>query len=167
MNERVRSRQSGSTLLLSMILLVIVTILGVAVINATSRDRESAFSKSKYDRVVACARAAQAKIWAEIAVYGPGYLTGTQGVSAISLADGTTIAAPSHYDTPTDLSVQIRNVTQSIPDGAGGAQLPRATNLSNSGGATVAVPQATRLVAVCTDRFGRSFEVELAVRFAF
>ena len=167
MRRFLRSRPSGSTLLLSMILLTVVTLVGVAVINAASRDRENAYSKSKYDRVVACARAAQAKIWAEVAMYGPGYLTGTQGVSAITLADGTALAAPSHYDTATDGSVQVKDVTLSVPDGAGGVQLPKAANLSNTGGATVSVPQATRLVARCTDAAGRPYEVELAIRFAF
>ncbi|MBS1109304.1 MAG: hypothetical protein H6Q88_1296, partial [Anaeromyxobacteraceae bacterium] len=110
---------------------------------------------------------AQAKIWAEIAIYGPGYLTGTQRVLEVKLPDKTVLAAPSHYDTATDGSVQIKEVTLSVPDGAGGVQLPKAANLSNTGGATVSVPQATRLVARCTDSAGRPYEVELAIRFAF
>jgi len=65
------------------------------------------------------------------------------------------------------VGAQIKSVTLVVPDGAGGAQLPKAANLSNSGGATVPIGTVNRVVAVCTDTAGRSYEVELAVRFAF
>lgn len=171
MRRFARSGQAGGALLLTVILVAVLTILGVGAIVASSRERESAFAKSKYDRLVACARAAQAKIWAEIAMYGPGYLTGTQGVTEVSLADGTKLAAPSHYDTAATAdgtgAPEIRSVTLVVPEGAGGPQLPKAANLSNSGGATVPIGTVNRVVARCTDPAGRQYEVELAIRFAF
>ena len=165
MRRLARYRPTGGALLLTLILVAVLTVLGVGAVVAASTERENAFAKSKYDRLVACARAAQAKIWSEIAIYGPGYLTGTQGVTTVSLADGTVLSAPSHYDTL--VGAQIQSVTLVVPDGAGGAQLPKAANLSNSGGATVPIGTVNRVVAVCTDTAGRSYEVELAVRFAF
>jgi hypothetical protein len=171
MRRLARSRQHGGALLLTVILLAVLTILGVGAVVASSRERESAFAKSKYDRVVACARAAQAKIWAEIAMFGPGYLTGTRGVTEIRLPDGTLLAAPAHYGTAATASGTgaelVQNVTLIVPEGAGGPQLPKAANLSNSGGATVPIGTVNRVVARCTDPFGRPYEVELAVRFAF
>jgi hypothetical protein len=171
MRRILRARPVGGALLLAIILLAVMTIIGVGAVVASSRERENAFAKSKYDRVVACARAAQAKIWAEIAMFGPGYLTGTRGVTSVSLADGTALAAPSHYDTVATQNgvgaAEIRSVTLTVPDGAGGPQLPKAANLSNSGGATVPIGSVNRIVARCTDSSGRAYEVELAVRFAF
>ena len=164
-------RPVGGALLLTVILLAVLTILGVGAVVSSSRERENAFAKSKYDRVVACARAAQAKIWAEIAMFGPGYLTGTRGVTEVALADGTKLAAPSHYDTVATAdgaggAAIIKTVTLGVPEGAGGPQLPKAANLSNSGGATVPIGSVNRVVARCTDASGRVYEVELAVRFA-
>lgn len=160
-------RSGGSVLLLAIILLLILTVLGVGVVRMSSKERTGALTKSKYDRLVACAHAAQAKIWAEVAMYGPGYLTGTQAVTAITLPDGSSLAAPAHYDTPVDGSVAVKDVTLVIADGASGSSLPAASDRSNAGGATVPTGQANRVVARCTDAFGRTFEVELGVRFAF
>jgi len=159
-----QTRQTGGALLLTVILIAVLTILGVGAIAASSRERENAFAKSKYDRVVACARAAQAKIWAEIAVFGPGYLTSTRGITEVTLPDGTRLAAPAHYDTAAN--VEVQKVTLVVPEGAGGQQMPKAANLSNSGGATVPIGTVNRVVARCIDAFGRPYEVELAVRFA-
>jgi hypothetical protein len=164
--RRRRNRGSrGGALLLTLIILVVMTVLGVGAVVTSSRERENAYAKSKYDRVIACARAAQAKIWAEIAIYGPGYLTGTRGVTEVTLADGTRLAAPAHYDTA--IGAEIQRVTLVVPEGAGGPQLPKAANLTNSGGATVPIGTVNRVVARCVDPAGRPYEVELAVRFAF
>jgi type II secretory pathway pseudopilin PulG len=150
-----------------MILLVVLTVVGVAAVSASTRERSAAGAKSRHDRLLACARAAQAKIWAEIAMQGPGYLTGTSPVTAISLPDGTQLAAPSHYDTLVDGSIQAGKVTLVIGDGANGGQLPPTANLSNQGAVANPVGQVNRVTARCIDSFGRPFEVELAVRFAF
>ena len=165
MRLQARRRATGGALLLTLILIAVLTLLGVGAVVAASRERENAFVKSKYDRVVACARAAQAKIWAEIAMYGPGYLTGSMAVTEVTLPDGTKLAAPGHYDTVP--GAEIQSVTLVVPEGAGGPQLPKAANLANSGGATVPIGTVNRVVARCTDPFGRPSEVELAVRFAF
>lgn len=170
-----RTRQSppaaGYVLLLAMILLAVLTVLGVAAVSVASRERENAANKSKYDRVVGCARAAQAQIFAEVAAYGTGYLTGTQGVRSITLVgegtERTELAAPAHYGTAVDGTVAVNSLVLAMPAGAGGAQLAVASDRTNSGGATLPPGQPLRVVARCTDAFNRQFEVELAIRFAF
>lgn len=158
-------RTSGYVLLVAVILLAILTGLGVAAVRVSGRDREGAGNKSKYDRLVACARAAQAKIWSEIANYGAGYLVSSNPVTAITF-DGTQVAAPAHYDTATDGTVAVKNVTLTIANGAGGVQLPAVQEMGNSGGSIIGSNQVLRVVARCTDAGNRVFEVELGVRFA-
>jgi hypothetical protein len=159
-------RGAGFVLLLAVVLLAILTALGVAAVRVAARDRESAGNKSRFDRGIACARAAQAKIWSEVAAFGTGYLVGSQPVTAITLPDGTQLAAPAHWDTATDGSVSIQSVTLAIAGGAGGAQLPAVQEMSNSGGSTIGSDQVLRVVARCRDSANRTFEIELGVRFA-
>lgn len=161
------SRPRGSVLIVAMLLLLVLTVVGVAAVSASSKERIAAGAKSRHDRLLACARAAQAKIWAEVAMQGPGYLTGTSPITAVTLPDGTQIAAPSHYDTVVDGSAEARSVTLVVSGGASGAQLPATANLSNQGGISAPIGQVNRVTARCIDSFGRPFEVELAVRFAF
>jgi hypothetical protein len=159
-------RADGYILLLAMVLLAILTALGVAAVRVSASDREGAGNKSRYDRLVACARAAQAKIWAEVAAYGTGYLVGSAPVTAILLPDGTQLAAPAHYDTATDGTVVVKDVTIAIAGGAGGAQLPVVQEMGNSGGSTIGSNQVLRVVARCRDSGNRTYEIELGVRFA-
>ena len=158
-------RDDGYVLLLAVVLLAVLTALGIAAVRVSARDREGAGNKSRYDRLVACARAAQAKIWAEVASYGTGYLVGSQPVTAI-VFDGTELAAPAHYDTATDGSVLVKDVTLAIAGGAGGAQLPVVQEMGNSGGSLIGSNQVIRVVARCRDFGNRTFEIELGVRFA-
>lgn len=166
MRTALSRRGAGYVLLVAVILLAVLTALGVAAVRVSGRDREGAGNKSKYDRLTACARAAQAKIWAEVASYGTGYLVGSQPVTAITLPDGTQLAAPAHYDTATDGTALVKDVTLTISDGAGGAQLPAVQEMGNSGGSTIGSNQVIRVVARCRDARDRTFEVELGVRFA-
>jgi hypothetical protein len=164
-------RRGGSVLLLAVILLMIITVLGIGVLTMSTKERAGALTKSRYDRLVACAHAAQAKIWADVAIYGTGYLAGPTGVTAITLPDGSALAAPAHYDTAVDGSVAIKDVALSIPGGAGGGSgtVDRTNRgpVMFGGGAGGSIGGAPlRMVARCTDAFGRTFEVELGVRFA-
>jgi type IV pilus assembly PilX-like protein len=162
-----RPAQRGSVLIVAMLLLLVLTILGVAAVSASTKERLASGVKSRHDRLLACARAAQAKIWAEVAMQGPGYLTGASPVTAITLPDGTQLTAPAHYDTQADGSVEARTVTLVVRDGASGARLPASANMSNQGEIAAPPGNVTRVTARCVDTFGRPFEVELAVRFAF
>lgn len=162
-----RPRPRGSVLVIAMLLLLVLTVVGVAAVSASSKERTAAGAKSRHDRLLACARAAQAKIWAEVAMQGPGFLTGSSPVTAVTLPDGTQITAPAHYDTKEDGSVEVKAVTLTMKDAASGAKLPAAANLSNQGELTAPPGNVTRVTARCRDAFGHPFEVELAVRFAF
>ncbi len=99
----------GSTLLLAVVLLAVLSIIGVAAVSLGSQERQNASAKGKRDALFACAAAARVKIWAELAKYGRGYLDSTNAPQQIQLADGTQLAAPAHYS-PADEGVTVKDL---------------------------------------------------------
>jgi hypothetical protein len=85
-------------MVLAIILLGALTVIGVAAVSLSTRERSSAAAYARVDFITQCANAAQAKLWAEMAQYGVAYLGAGSQVSSIRLPDGTTITAPAHYD---------------------------------------------------------------------
>src|SRR5512144_1685410 len=94
---RPRSRPAGSTLVITMILLTVLTVIGVAAVSLGSQERINASGKGKRDALYACANAARIQIWAELAKYGRGYFDSANAPSELTLPDGTTLTAPAHY----------------------------------------------------------------------
>jgi hypothetical protein len=92
----------GSTLLLAMVLLLVLSIIGVAAVSLGSGERASAGVKTHRDKMLACAQAAQAHIWAEILRHGQGYLLSSTAVPDLRLPDGTVLRA-GHYRETTGL----------------------------------------------------------------
>ena len=64
----------GSVLVIAMILLAVLSIIGAAAVSLSSQERVNATAQTRVDFLNACANAAQAKIWAEMAQYGLSYL---------------------------------------------------------------------------------------------
>jgi hypothetical protein len=159
-------RQRGSTLLFSLILLGVLTALAVAAVSLGSTERSNAAAKVRLDQLQACAGAAEAQLWAELARYGTGYLGSNRPVGAAPLGDGTRLAAPAHYGTQTDGTVTVRSVTLTVRDGAGGNSGTRRSDRSNTVVWKSMGGDPTRVTATCLDAQGREFEVEFAVRFA-
>src|SRR5512142_1192039 len=91
-----RQPARGSTLLLVMILLGVLSVIAVAAVALSSQERTNASLKTSRDRLVACASAAQAAIWSEFLAYGPNYLASGRQVPEIQLGDGTRLRA-GHY----------------------------------------------------------------------
>jgi Tfp pilus assembly protein PilX len=158
----------GSALLLAMLLLTVLTVIGVAAVALSSQERQNASAKTRLDFLTACANAAQAKIWAEMAQYGLGYLGSTVNVTAQSLADGTQVAAPAHYD-DFDASATAKLVKDVVfkVESSGTTQTSmNERDCTNGACGMTPLGQSYGMTALCIDPSGREFEVELAVKFA-
>jgi hypothetical protein len=158
-----RRSQRGSTLLLSVILLAVLTALGLAAVSLSARERQNASSQAKYQRLIECASAAQSMIWAQLARHGANYLGSSLPVGQITLPDGTQFAAPIHYDQP--VGTGTASVAYTIQNGGGGqGQMDvdctnKLCGQANSGNPVL-------IVARCTDPSGRQYEVEMSFAFA-
>jgi hypothetical protein len=161
MRNVVHTRQDrGSTLLIVMILLTVLAAIGAAAVTLSSRDRINASAKTHRDMVAACASAAQAKIWAEVARYGPQWFGSGDPVAELTLNDGTRLG-PLHYgQDPGALVVKdvVLGLTAEYGDEATVSLSNRSSGLMGSG-------HTYRCVAHCVDRTGqRELEVEFQLR---
>lgn len=170
-----RRSARGNMLVIAMILLAVLSVLGVSAVMLSSEERRNASSKARLDALEACARAAQAQIWAEVARYGPTYLkSGILVAAPDSLPGGVTVRAPAHYSsassnaTPDDGSaIQVNSVVVQFDQGVSDGSLAAASDLTNR---AVAIDQlgsgkAYRVVARCRDAKARELEVEFSMRF--
>lgn len=154
----------GSALVVSIILIGVLTVIGVAAVSLSTQERANAASQGRVDAIYACANAAIAKLWSEIAARGTGLAGSTATVTSIRLPDGTVLTAPAHYDTfaggPTP------QVGAGVRSSLSYGQQKKEDNLSNAMRPTVPVGQAQILNAHCKDPNGRELEVEVVFRFA-
>lgn len=97
MDVRPKAKHRGSTLILVVVLLAVLSVIGVAAVSLGSQERVNAAAKGRRDALAACASAARMALWAELARHGAAYLTSSTPVGEIQLADGTRLAAPAHY----------------------------------------------------------------------
>lgn len=97
MDVRPKANHRGSTLILVVVLLAVLSVIGVAAVSLGSQERVNAAAKGRRDALAACASAARMALWAELARHGAAYLTSSTPVGEIVLADGTKLAAPAHY----------------------------------------------------------------------
>ncbi len=157
----------GSTLIVALILLAVLSVLGVAAVSLASRERQHAAGKARVDALLACAQAARAQVWAEVARYGPGYFTSARALDApIDLSGYGHLAAPAHYDSTT--AMHVDQVVAAFDKGTSdGAPAPM-VNLTNGapGGESLLGGRAYRITARCTNSRENSFEVEFSMRFA-
>lgn len=152
----------GSTLLLAMILLLVLSVIGVAAVSLGSAERAGAGVKTQRDALVACAQAAHAVIWGQMGRAGSNYFRSASTVSDITLPDGTKFRA-GHYDEAST----IINVTgaRAIPCKANNTEefldlTNRDTFFSLAGDCFLAY-------ARCVDKQGRELEIEFGVNKVF
>ncbi len=157
----------GSALLIVIILLAVLSVIGVAAVSLGSRARQNASAKARVDSLLACAQAARAQVWAEVARYGPGYFSSTRALDApINLSGYGELAAPAHYDSTT--SMRVDQVVVGFEGGASDGAPAPTRDLTNAAPGSDALfgGRAWRLAARCTDARGNQFEVEFSMRFA-
>jgi predicted membrane-bound mannosyltransferase len=156
----------GSALLLALVLLGVLTVIGAASVMLASQERINAAAGNRLEFLNACANAAQAKIWAEMAQYGLSYMGSTVQVTPMTLPDGTTVIAPAHYGQLSAASQPlVKDVTFTVKsDASGNAMNER--DCTNGACGLVPLGSTYGVTALCIDRFDREFEIELAVKFA-
>jgi hypothetical protein len=164
MRSRARHRSAaGSTLLLVIILLGVLAAIGAAAVTLSSRERINASAKSRRDLSAACAQAAQVKLWAELAKYGPRWLGSDTLVTEFTLPDGTRLG-PLHYD-QTAGAVVAKDVVVGLASEFGDESVVDLTNRST---ALIGAGKAYRCVARCVVPGGlgpdRQLEVEFQIR---
>lgn len=160
-------RPHGSALLLAIILLLVLSIIGAVAVSASSQERTNASAQAKVEFLAACANAAQAKIWAEMAQYGMGYLGSTVQVTPATLPDGTKIVAPAHYGDldPNALARVVKDVVFKH-ETASGDNAMNERDCTNGACGLVPLGATYSMTALCMDPAGRQYELELAVKFA-
>ena len=156
-----RRKARGAALPLAIILLGVLTVIAVTAVSLSTQERTAAGSYSNLEAIYACTNAATAKLWKEIAVSGTQFTAMTSMVSSIQLPDGTKLTAPAHYDTTTSVTVSSMVGTDAQPTTG-----QKAHNLTNGGIPTVTPGSTTTFTVTCQDTQGRTFEIELALRFA-
>jgi hypothetical protein len=158
-----KGRAPGSTLLVAMVLLAILSVIGVAAVTLSSQERTNASAKTHRDRLVACAAAAQAQIWAELLHYGP-RLLGRSGltVPARALPDGTQLLA-GHYQDP-DVVVVDTGVRQSDCKPLTAEDY---VDLTNRDSFFTLSGSCFQITARCRDPQGRELEVEFGLNTLF
>ncbi len=166
-SDRSAHRAPGSTLILTMVLLTVLTVIGVAAVSLGSQARVNAAGKGKRDAMYACANAARLAIWAELAKYGSGYFAMPQAPDELTLPDGTKLTAPAHYSdrawlgTTVD-TIVLKNTVQS-------ATMMGTQDLTNTFKFMQNLTHATTYTvdARCRDASGRELEVEFVTSTLF
>ena len=89
--------ERGASLIFTVVLLAVLSIVGVAAVTLSSQERINAATQLSYQSLVECANAAQAKFWADLSAYGPGYLNPSPvlTVTEVRFPDGRTLDAES------------------------------------------------------------------------
>jgi Tfp pilus assembly protein PilX len=152
----------GSTLLLAMILLGVLSVIAVAAVTLSSQERTNAALKTSRDRLAACATAAQAAIWSEFLAYGPNYLASGQAVPEIQLGDGTRLRA-GHYK---DAGVVVISTAARVV-GCRDPQTETYVDLTNRDSFFEQSGRCLVFTARCVDSHGRELEVEFGVNTLF
>jgi hypothetical protein len=162
MRAKSHSQERGSALVMTMILIGVLLVIGVATVSLSSQERNNAGAKARLDFARACGNAAQGQIWSELAAAGLGYLGSNATISPLRLADGTQLAA-GHYGADAG-SVTVSNIVFSTQATGSNPLADRdytSSIVARSIGGTVYAIQAR-----CIDPSGNEVEVEFAVRFA-
>jgi hypothetical protein len=159
--------EAGSTMILVVILLGVLAAIGGAAVTLSSRDRINAGAKTRRDALAACAQAAQVKVWAELARYGPRWMGSDTPVTELVLADGTRLG-PLHYTPPggDPPGIVAKDVVVGLSAEFGDEAV---VDLSNRSTSLLSAGKAYRCVARCTIPGGmfapdRQLEVEFQIR---
>ena len=155
--------ERGSTLVLAMVLLAVLSIVGVGAVALSMQERTNAGLKTHRDRLVACAAAAQAAIWAEMLAYGPSFLPASGApVPEITLPDGTRFRAGHYHDTGT---VVVNTAVRVVP--CRDAKSEDYVDLTNRDSAFFQAGNCYAITARCADSQDRELEVEFGINKLF
>jgi hypothetical protein len=179
MNMRSRRNERGSALLMSMIVVLVITAVGLAVIRFASRDLAGATSGRKEAAIAACAEAARTLLMSQWKLFGShGVVVGPLDV-VLDTASQTHVQGGHYGDDPNANWNASTGTWNKYPVGNPSAGQPMnvqvvqmnplvvgsaysASDLTNRIGETV---QNYRIVVHCTQADGRQAEVEFGVQY--
>ena len=147
----------GSALIISMILMIVLAVVGIALVNRTTREVDAVASKRHWDRSMSCAEGARQMLMSQFRAYGVN-LVNLQMQKQI----GDQQYASGHYDNFNVTSVSEAGGT---PGGAvGGDAANRITRRSGGLGG-----KGWRMTVVCRDNAQATHqqEIEFLVNFGF
>ncbi len=157
MLSRPRARQRGSSLLLALMIVAILSIVAFAIIQMGSTEADAVGAKRRYDHAVSCSDAARDLLMSQFRAYSvsPTSLTLNQVVDDQIMATG-------HYD-----NIAVTSVVASAGFSSG---LSGVSDVSNRVAKAGLGGQVYRMTVVCTssaslDASSRQSEVEFLVRF--
>jgi len=158
-------RQRGSALILSVIVVTVLAIIGVAVINFASREIAGATAGRKYQALVACAEAGRQQILSQFHALGTSPLSITP--LNIQLTPTNQILG-GHFDTNTAAAIQVTQVTY-LPQTAFGPDRGVVQNIANRIVGTGGGSKPVKVVVHCQQTgFSSSagqLEVEFGIRY--
>ena len=148
----------GSALLVSMILMIVLAIIGVAVVNRTTREMDAVASKRHWDRALSCAEGARQMLIAQFKTYGMNVVD-----LQMNQVVGDQRYAAGHYDTFTMNSVELAGGSN------GGMSRLSGTNRIVGGRGNGLGGRAYRTNVVCSDSASptHQLEVEFLINFGF
>ena len=152
-----RTRQSGSALIVAMILMVVLAVVGLAIVNRTTTEVDAVASKRHFDRALSCADGARQMLLSQFRAYGVNLANLT-----LDKTVGDQIYRSGHYDT---IAVSSVGEAAGTPGGlVGGDAANRITRRSGGLGG-----KGYRFSVVCRDSTASThqMEVEFMVNFGF
>lgn len=166
-------RQRGSTLLIAMIMLAVLSVIGAAAVLLSSQERSNASTVAHLDALNACAQAAQAKLWAEVARNGTSVLQSALQVKTMTLPDGTKLA-PAHVDQNVDstsvswkqIAITLIGASPSSEEDTGNKIISQGVGQTIRVYARCATPDLTNPGNTAPETWPHQVELEMGVRFA-
>ncbi len=152
-----RKRDTGSALVIAMILMVVLAVVGVAIVNRTTGEVDAVASKRHFDRAMSCAEGARQMLLSQFRAYGVN-LASLQ----LQRTVGDQIYASGHYD---NFNVTSVGEAGGTPGGIVGSDAAnRITKRSGGLGG-----KGYRFTVVCRDSAAATHqqEVEFLVNFGF
>ena len=145
----------GSALIIAMILMVVLAVVGVAIVNRTTREVDAVASKRHWDRAGSCAEGARQMLLSQFRTFGIAP-TAIQFQNTV----GDQVFASGHYDQFNIASVGVASGTP------GGAVSGNTVNVITTTGLGT---KGYRFTVVCSDSASNTHqqEVEYLVNFGF
>ena len=162
-----RRVQRGSALLTAVVVVMVVTVIGVGIINFSSRELAGATASAQEQALVACAEDARKVLLAQFHVLGfdPSAIQPlNKAPLGTTTGTGTTFAVSGHYGETTNATMQVTQVTYMSSSPSGQTSGPVAVGRRVTGGGGVGSP--VRVIVRCQDGSGkRELEMEFGIKY--
>ncbi len=159
-----RRASRGSALILVVIILAVLALMGAAALSLSQQEAANVSRQVNYQMLVACAEAAQRKLWAEMAAAN-GSIPQTSRPTVIPHPYGEMRMSAGHFDQDplpiTDVQFRDNAIKETPPNATSGGLDIDDTNRFSSG----FLNQHYFVYAHCRDSKDRQYEVELMVKF--